>query len=201
MRSKIILFLMIVMGNVYGQNTIKMTNNNRSQNKELNQLIDFENIFIENLQFEGSSMLDKGFVLNLEEYKDGKLVQTTLLFDGSQSDDTKIKLEQESLMLMFKMSENTLKTQVRGRKFGSKKKYFPLQDDADTYALKDFFGRKKELQLEVDKKNTILAIITPTIHADGSGSYCEVVQNDIIPEKLGEHFKIPHHFLVTLTFK
>ena len=43
--------------------------------------------------------------------------------------------------------------------------------------------------------------ITPTIHEDGSSSYCEVAQSDIAPEKLGAHFKIPHYFLITIAFK
>ena len=69
------------------------------------------------------------------------------------------------------------------------------------YALKDFFGEKKELTINPNKKNAVFAILTPTIHPDGSGSYCEVAQSDIAPEKLGEHFKIPHYFLVTINFK
>ena len=67
--------------------------------------------------------------------------------------------------------------------------------------MKDFFGSKKELSIDLQKKNAVFAIITPTIHEDGSGSYCEVAQSEIAPEKLGEHFKIPHYFLITITFK
>lgn len=72
-----------------------------------------------------------------------------------------------------------LKTYIRGKKFGS----------------------KKELNISLDKKNAVFEIITPTIHKDGSGSYCEVAQADEKPEKLGEKFKIPHYFLINITFK
>ncbi|PKP15193.1 MAG: hypothetical protein CVU07_11030, partial [Bacteroidetes bacterium HGW-Bacteroidetes-23] len=72
---------------------------------------------------------------------------------------------------------------------------------ADKYALKDFFGSNEEMNIELNKKTAVFAIITPTIHKDGSGSYCEVAQSSIKPEKLGEHFKIPHYFLITITFK
>ena len=40
-----------------------------------------------------------------------------------------------------------------------------------------FFGSKTELNLDISKKNAVFAIITPTIHKDGSGSYCEVAQS------------------------
>lgn len=99
------------------------------------------------------------------------------------------------------MSDGELKTYIRGEKFGSRKSYFKLISDSDKYALKDFFGSEKELNIDLKKKNAVFAIITPTIHEDGSGSYCEVAQSNIAPEKLGEHFKIPHYFLITITFK
>ena len=90
--------------------------------------------------------------------------------------------------------------QARNR-FGSKKSYFHLSGDYEKYALKDFFGNKKELLVSGSSKTTIFAIITPTIHEDGSASYCEVVQANEKPEKLGEKFKIPHYFLLTITFQ
>ena len=90
---------------------------------------------------------------------------------------------------------------IRGPKFRSKKAYFKLIGDPDRYVLKDFFGTKRELNLDLQKKNAIFAIITPSVHEDGSASYCEVVQSNIEPEDLGQHFKIPHYFLMTLTFK
>jgi hypothetical protein len=83
----------------------------------------------------------------------------------------------------------------------NQKHYFKLQSNENEYALKDFFGSEKEINPELGKKNAIFAIITPTIHKDGSSSYCEVVQSEIAPEKLGEIFKIPHYFLVTIKFK
>lgn len=94
-----------------------------------------------------------------------------------------------------------MKVYIRGKNFGSKKSYFGLVSDSEKYVIKDFFGNKEEVNLDSQKRNTIFAVITPTIHADGSGSYCEVVQSGIKPEKLGEHFKIPHYFLITITFK
>ncbi|PZU89458.1 MAG: hypothetical protein DI529_04530 [Chryseobacterium sp.] len=181
--------------------TIKVTQNYGSTTPEIQELMNFQNIYTEKLNFESKNLKGKSYIINLEEYSDGKIVHTVILFDGTETDYFKIDSTKESLMFFFELSNGKLKTYIRGKKFGSKKSYFKLYDDADKYALKDFFGNNKELNMDSQKKNVVFAIITPTIHKDGSGSYCEVVQSDVKPEDLGSHFKIPHYFLVTISFK
>lgn len=183
------------------QNTVKLTYNYGSENKEISDLIDFQNIFIEKLNFESENIKNKYYEINIEEFKDGKSVKKTLLFDGKESEYFKIDSTAESIKFFFQMSNGDLKAYARGQKYGSKKVHFKLLQNSDKYALKDFFGSKKELNESIDKEFAIFAIITPTMHKDGSGSYCEVVQSDIKPENLGKHFKIPHYFLVTMKFK
>ncbi len=203
MKLKYILFtLTIIMSNVvFSQNTIKMTNNYGSTNNDIQDLIDFENIYIEQLNFEGINLKNKFYQISIEEYIDGNLKNSSILFDGNEADIFKINSNEESLKFFFKLNENKLKIFIRGKKFGSKKSYFNLTNNSDTYALKDFFGNKKQLDLEIGKKNAVLAIITPTIHEDGTGSYCEVAQSTIQPEKLGKEFKIPQYFIISITFK
>jgi hypothetical protein len=197
-----IFFLFVLLTNtISGQDTIKMTSNYGSENNEIQDLIDFENIFIEKLNFQSEILKGKHYIINLEEFKNGKLIKTSILFDGSETDYFKIGNDKESLNFLFKLNDGKLKIYIRGKKFGSKKSYFKLKSSADTYALKDFFGSNEEINIELNKRTAVFAIITPTIHKDGSGSYCEVAQSDIKPEKLGEHFKIPHYFLITITFK
>lgn len=193
--------LFLISNFAFSQNTIKMTYKYGSNNNEIQDIIDFENIYIETLNFEGDLLNGKNYQINLEEYKKGKLTTKKLLFDSSESDYFKINSNSLSLKFFFKMSDGKLKTYIRSHLFGTKKSYFILMNDSDKYALKDFFGEKKEITINPNKKNAIFAILTPTIHPDGSGSYCEVTQSDIAPEKLGEHFKIPHYFLVTINFK
>lgn len=186
---------------VFAQNTIKMTNNYGSENSEIQDIINFENIYIEKLNFESENIKGKSFIINLEEYKNGKLENTSILFNGLESDYFKIGSSNESLKFFFKMTDGKLKTYIRGQGFGSKKSFFKLYEDSEKYALKDFFGSKSEVYLDINKKNAVFAIITPTIHEDGSGSYCEVAQSNIEPERLGEHFKIPHYFIINIEFK
>ncbi|MDM1041762.1 MULTISPECIES: hypothetical protein [Empedobacter] len=198
---KFIFSLFLISNFAFSQNTIKMTYKYGSDNGEIQDIIDFENIYIETLNFEGDLLNGKNYQINLEEYKNGKLTTKKLLFDSSESDYFKLNSNSLSLKFFFKMSDGKLKTYIRSNLFGTKKSYFNLMNDSDKYALKDFFGEKKEVTINPNKKNAVFAILTPTIHPDGSGSYCEVAQSDIAPEKLGEHFKIPHYFLVTINFK
>ncbi|MDM1299252.1 hypothetical protein HXZ94_12205 [Empedobacter falsenii] len=198
---KFIFSLFLISNFAFSQNTIKMTYKYGSDNGEIQDIIDFENIYIETLNFEGDLLNGKNYQINLEEYKNGKLTTKKLLFDSSESDYFKINSNSLSLKFFFKMSDGKLKTYIRSNLFGTKKSYFNLMNDPDKYALKDFFGEKKEVTINPNKKNAVFAILTPTIHPDGSGSYCEVAQSDIAPENLGEHFKIPHYFLVTINFK
>ncbi|WP_286927609.1 hypothetical protein [Flavobacterium sp. UBA4197] len=201
--KRTLLFIILISNFAFAQNTVKITNNYGSENREIQDVIDFENIYIERLNFEGGQLNGKYYEINIQEFVKGKLVHKELLFDGAETDFFKINSDKESLKFFFKMADRKLKTYIRGMKFGSKKSYFKLQDDSDKYALKDFFGSKEELFLDINSQQEIpvFAIITPTIHKDGSGSYCEVVQSDIKPENLGTHFKIPHYFLITMKFK
>ncbi len=185
----------------FGQNNIKVTSNYGSENSDIQNLIDFENIYFEQLNFEGNNIKGKQYIISIQEFKNGKQLNKSVLFDGSENDYFKINSDKESLKFLFKMADGKLKAYIRGSKFGSKKSYFNLKDNSDQYALKDFFGSKTELNLDASQETAIFAILTPTKHADGSSSYCEVVQSDIRPENLGTHFKIPHYFLVTLQFK
>ena len=188
----------------FAQN-IKVTSNYGSENKDFQDLISFENIFFNKLNFQSENLKGKSYKIVLDEFRNGKIVKTSVLFDGSESDIFKIDNDKLSLKFAFKLSDRKLKTFVigntaSGQGFYSKKFYSKLYNDEDDYALKNFFGSREEISLDINKKNAIFAIITPTIHKDGYGSYCDVAQSDIAPEKLGEKFNIPHYFLVTIKF-
>ncbi len=202
--KKLIYSLTLITSLAFAQN-IKVTSNYGSENQDIQDLINFENLFFEKLNFQSENLKGKSYNISLEEFKNGKLVKSSVLFDGSEADIFMIDKDKLSLKFAFKLSDGKLKTFVIGKTasgqgFYSKKFYAKLDNDEDDYALKNFFGSKEEISLDMNKKNAIFAIITPTIHEDGTGSYCEVAQSNIAPEKLGEKFKIPHYFLVSIKF-
>jgi len=201
LKFNLLVLLVIISNSVFSQKTVKMTCNYGSNNKDIQELTDFEGIYIEQLNFEGENLNGKSYIIKIIEFKEGKKINSSTLFDGTESDYFKINSDSVSLKFFFKLNDGELKVQIRGNNFLSKKTYFKLYDDADKYALKDFFFNKSELNIDLSKTNAVLAIITPSIHKDGSGSYCQVVQTDVTPEELGTHFKIPHYFIVTIEFK
>jgi len=202
--KKLIYSLTLISSLAFAQN-VKVTSNYGSENQDIQDLINFENIFFDKLNFQSENLKGKTYKIALEEFKKGKLVKTSVIFDGSEADIFKIDKDKLSLKFAFKLSDGKLKTfvigkTISGQGFYSKKFYSKLHNEEDDYALKNFLGSKEDISLDINKKNAIFAIITPTIHEDGTGSYCEVAQSDIAPEKLGEKFKIPHYFLVSIKF-
>ncbi|SEA64108.1 hypothetical protein SAMN05192529_13712 [Arachidicoccus rhizosphaerae] len=203
MKIKFLLTLLFFAGlsAAYGQKTVQLTKQYGSSNKDLQNLMNFENIYFEKLSFTGKAIRSKSYRVTLKEFTDGKLTDSAILFDGTESDFFKVQSDSLSVKFAFKLEEDQLKVQVFGAGFGSKKSYFPLKSSGDRYAMKDFFGSKDTLKQDPLKTNAVFAVITPTLHPDGSGSYCEVAQYDIAPEALGRHSKIPHYFVVYITFR
>lgn len=185
----------------YGQNTVKMTTEYGSKNKELYELMYFQEIGVETLSFESPEILNKYYEINLKEYKKGKLINTKQLFDGFGSEYFKIDSTFTSFKFFVKMEDNKMKVFIKGNGFGSKKETFKLEEGNGSYVLKNFQGVKKFLNVPLNEEFPILAVITATKHKDGSGSYCEVAQSEIAPEKFGEVFNIPHYFIISMKFK
>ena len=97
LKIKILFFFALITNLTLAQDTIKMTSNYGSENSEIQDLIDFINIYIEKLNFQSEKLKGKFYIINLEEFNSGKLVKTTTLFDGSETDYFKIDTDKESL--------------------------------------------------------------------------------------------------------
>ncbi|UWY29030.1 hypothetical protein N4T20_03685 [Flavobacterium sp. TR2] len=201
--KNLFLLLTLAVNFSFAQNNTIVTRDYGSSNKDIQALIEFEKIYMEQLNFEGENLKGKVYTINLQEFIDGKLANKSKLFDGfgEKSDHFTIKSTKESVRFLFKLADGKLKTYIICREAKSKKSYFDLKDDSENYVMKDFFGKETELNINANQETPILAIITPTRYADGFSSYCDVVQSDVKPENLGTHFNIPHYFLVTIQFK
>ena len=202
MKKKIMLFaLLFVFQLNYSQKTVKMTTEYGAKNRELQEVLNFENIGLETLNFESNEIKGKYYEININEFKNGKLIKTKSLFKGNDSEYFIIDSTFTSFKFFTKMENNKLKTFLKGKRFGSRQEFFDLEDGNGTYVLKNFQGVKKFLNVPLNEEFPILAIITATKHKDGSGSYCEVAQSEIAPEKFGEKFNIPHYFIISMKFK
>lgn len=183
------------------QNTTKLKVVYGVEDPSLQQIIDFENISVNQVELIGDDLIDKDYVLTLEEYVKGRLKESTVLFDSSEANAFKIKRNSLSFTIISKITErNAFKIELYFNGFRSKKSYFDLKITDYAYALKDFLGAQQEIDVPLDGFS-LLALITPTVYSDGSTSYCEVAQSNVAPEALGEEYKMPQNFLLKMKIK
>jgi len=202
MKTKILIILTLFAFQLnYSQKTVKMTTEYGIKNRELLEILSFQNLGIETLTFESQDIKGKYYEISIKEYKKGALTNTKILFDGSDSEYFKIDSTIASFKFFTQIENKKLKTYIKGKGFGSRKDVFNLKSKTDDYTVKDFMGIKKTTDVPLNEEFPILAIITPTLHEDGSASWCEVAQSEVSKDQYYEKFKIPHYFIITMRFK
>jgi hypothetical protein len=170
------------------------------ENNDLRDILRFENINIDRFEFTSKSIIGKNYKIDLIEYKEGKQVSTTQLFESSSLDLFRVKEKKFKFRILTKFIDKTkLKLKINFDRFGSKTFFFDLIDNKFGYTIKDFQGSRKETEIPLENEFYLTSIISPTVHKDGSASYCEVVLTKN-PENIGEEFKIPHYFLIRMKF-
>lgn len=171
------------------------------ENIELKTYYEFENIEQFKFNFESDKILGKAYVLRLKEFFKGELINTKILFDERKSNFFKINSNPMSFKILTKIDDKAFKFWLRGQNFGSKKSIFTLKkENVGTYVAKNFIGSRKNLINDYTQPFYLLAVITPYITKSGAGQYCKVAYSDIHPEKFGEHFGIPHYYLIEMEF-
>lgn len=196
-----ILFSMLSFQINYSQKTVKMVVEYGSKSEDINSLMSFQNIEVENLSFESPDIVGKYYEVNLKEYKKGKLISSENLFDLKVVDYLKIDSTHTTFKFFSKIENDKMTVFVETQTMNSSKETFKLQKGNGEYVLKDFQGVNKFTNVPLNEEFPILAIITPVKHENGYSSYCEVAQSGVAPEKFGEKFKIPHYFVITMKFK
>jgi hypothetical protein len=185
----------------FSQEMVKMKIKSGTKDQDLREILDFEDICMDKIEFTSKEIVGKNYEINIIEYKEGKLVSTTKLFESSEIDLFRIKDAKFKFTLLSKFIDKTkLKIALKFDRYGSKTLFYDLIDTKFGYTMKNFLGSKSEIEIPLNKEFYITSIISPTMHEDGSASYCEVVKV-VNPEKIGEEFKIPHYFLVQMKFK
>ena len=185
----------------FSQEFVKIKIERGTKNKDLSEVLDFENICIDKFEFTSKDIVGKNYEVSIIEFKNGKVVSTTQLFESSELDLFKVKNRKFRFTLLTRFIDKTkLKIALKFDGFGSKTMFFDLIDNKFDYVMKDFLGSKGENEIPLEDEFYLTSIISPTMHEDGSASYCEVVQSKN-PEKIGEEFKIPHYYLIKMKFK
>ena len=201
MKSFIYLGFLLLITGLHAQDATQMQIVYGVEDKLLQGVLNFENISINQVKLSGPSISGKHYQLILKEYIKGNLKETTVLFDSAEADFFKIDKDAFQFNVISKITErNEFKIELQFNGFSSKKYYFPLKSTDYPYALKDFLGEKNEVEVAPSRFN-ILALITPTIHADGSASYCEVAQSGVEAKDLGKVYDMPQNFILEMKLK
>ncbi|WP_051907759.1 hypothetical protein [Flavimarina sp. Hel_I_48] len=200
MKSIYMVFAIFCTPLLYAQDDVKMHISTKVNDQNMQQIMDFEGINLTQFNFENKNLQNAFYALNIKEFKDGNLIETYRLFDGSESPIFQLDSSIASFNIITKISDGEFSIGLRTSRFASKKLTFPLYEDTSRYALKDFTLNSNTLHVSLTKPIHLLAIITPKMNPDGSGSYCEVAQSGVTPELLGKEFDIPHYFLVEMQF-
>jgi hypothetical protein len=173
-----------------------------SENRDLQSMMAFEGIALDKFEFSGKQLIGKDYDFKIKEFKDGKLISTTLIMDSKEDEYFKIKRDTFRFKMLTKVGDDKkFKIEIGFGGFTSKKLTFNLFDKNGRYVMKSFLGGKSEMNVPIKGKFYIMSLITPSLHKDGSSSYCEVAQSGVNPEKLNEKFNVPHYFLIEMTLK
>lgn len=196
-------FLFLLIFNTsFSQDSTKMRITGGSENRDLQSMMAFEGIALDKFEFSGKQLIGKDYDFKVKEFKNGKLVSTTILMDSKEDEYFKIKKDTFRFKMLTKVGDDKkFKIEIAFGGFTSKKLTFDLFEKNGLYVMKTFLGGKTEMKLPATGKFYIMSLITPTLHKDKSSSYCEVAQSGLDPEKLNEKYNIPHYFLIEMTLK
>ena len=190
---------MFILQSAFCQQTVKMTTVYGTNNKEINELLFFQEIGIETVTFTSPSLVNKSYEIIIREYTGGKLANTKKLLDGFPADYLKIDSTSTSLKFYTQIKDSKLILQIRMPHFVTGKRTFNLLTK-DDYIVKDFQADNKFVMVSLNDEFPVLAIITPA-DMGNEHSYCEVVQSEVAPENFGKIFNLPHYYIISMKFK
>ena len=198
MKAVIIIFVHVIASSLNAQKDVKLSISSKINQTDIQQLMDFEGLNLTHFSFESEKLMNTFYRIKVKEFKDGNLVNNQQLFDGGETDYFKVDTTLATFNIITKIGDDGLKIGLRTDRFASKVLHFNLSENSARYALKDFTTQSNSLYFDSEESMYLLAIITPKMNPDGSGSYCAVAQSGINPEMLGKEFDIPHYFLVEI---
>ena len=190
------IFIFFLLTNfIYGQD-VKMTTKYSSENQDMSDLLEFENIAFYKVKFTGKNISDKSFILIAKEMWNGKLKTTDTIINTSKypknsetkSDTLKLKV------LAKRTSESKLKLWFRFPSFRINKKYDAII--SDDYSLRDTGINET---IEYGKNFYAFAYILP-YEKDGYKYWCAVEDSGKDVENWGKEFGIEHYVIFEMKF-
>lgn len=201
MKRKITLAVMLITllgysSHAQQKNNLKMVSAYGSDNKEMLDLFRFENIDYYKINFTGSELKDKTYIITVKEIWNGKIKTEKTVFsskDLAEAGLDKINDTTLKIKVMSKLtSKNKLKVTFAFDRFSNTKEYNAT--DSKDYSLRNLVDESK-LPIKYGEKFYFMAYILPYKRKDGSSSWCEVGSSGKDIENWGKKFGVKHYLL------
>jgi len=199
---KIFAFALISLGATNAQQSeIELTTKYGSDNKEVHDLLRFQNVEVIALKFSGTDLKGKDYRLLVKEFSNGVLAKTDTIV-SSKADNYLTPIEKAEFQFKFYVKtqlNNKVKMESQFSRFYNTKRY-DIKPSKDKYALHDFVKANK-LVIKPNQPTYIMGYFLPYLDKEtGWKKYCDVAGSKYNPEDWGAVFKIPNYFLIEVLF-
>lgn len=185
------------------QSRIKLETSFGSENKEIQDILRFQDIETIKLKFYGAGLKNKNYRLLVKEYTNGNLAKVDTIMDTSKSEyfssinDTIFGFR----YFVKTQIDNTIKMKFLFNHFSTERNY-NIRKIEDKYALHDFLDANENMSINEAKSNVILGYFLPYTDIEtGWKKYCEVSASEHKPEDWGSIFNIPNYYLIDIIFE
>ncbi|MEM6514904.1 MAG: hypothetical protein AAF688_01885 [Bacteroidota bacterium] len=203
---RILSFLLIITSGLnYGisqESNLKLSTQYGSDNKELHDLLRFQDIEVMKLEFKGKDLVNKNYRIILKEFSNGSVSKSDTIIDTGEYEY--LSSIQDSVF-KFKYfvetkSSNNIKMDFLMERFSTERVY-NIRASEDKYALHDFLGANPSIPIKLNEPNIIMGYFLPYLDKEtGWKKYCEVSDSAFKREEWGRVFDIPNYFLIEIEF-
>lgn len=184
------------------QNEITLETDFGSENKEIQDILRFQEIETCLLKFKGNDLKGKNYIILVKEFTNGSLAKIDTIMN-SKTYEYVPAIDSDAFSFKYFVKteiNNKIKMTFMFDRF-STTKYYDIKTTEDAYALHDFLGSEKSVPIETKKSTYILGYFLPYLEKEtGWKKYCEVSGSKYAPEEWGKVFNIPNYFLVQILF-
>lgn len=188
-----ILYPIVVLGQSETSNIIMKTEYG-SKNKELRELLRFENIDHYNVVFSGKELKGRNFSLISKTYLDGVNTNIDTIVNSKQTGDPRIASDSLSFSVTGKKMEGRLKVFFKFQGQGNERYFEAIQ--SDDYSMRDI---GVDWKIKVGDPFPAFAYILP-YERNGQKMYCEVDKHGKDINSWGAKFGIKHYIIFEIKF-
>jgi hypothetical protein len=187
---------------VNAQSAVTMKLSAGISNPDLQSILYFEGINAEDIVFKGKILNGKNYQIAMKEFVNGVLAGVDTVFDSKEHFSFKINTDSLKFKVLTKETgPDGFKIEFQFNGFRKARNYKILPGESGMFALKDFCGSAKEVNVDANNRIYLLSYMMPYTRKDKSMAYCEVAQSGTDPEKLFDKYAIPHYYLVEIRFE